>query len=341
MAQEVFNNPETEAIIARLESAVEPTETWLRSAMPGDPAAFPLVLRIGSSRSGSTLFTQWAAATGAFAYPSNIMAMFQSAPLLGAHIQALMTDPRLRRHGEFDDLYQRPIMSSTSGKTSGAAAPNEFWRFWLRYFEFPRTPVSEEDWVKSANFAEFVRDIELLIAFFGRPLLLKGHNLTHYLETFSQNVRNAVFVHMYRDPVDVIISVLRARITRYGDPDFFFGWRPPEYEMLRNHDRFHQVAGQVYFNERAIIHATRAFEDRCITFSYEDFCRSPAEIFERIRVLVSRHSKTELGVTYVGPESFAASRATDPTERNAAGKALGYWIGGHGPLVYRDGRVWD
>ena len=333
------NNPLYYDAVNRLGDALEKAEQQLATSSPAQCARYPLVLRLGSSRSGSTLFTQWASATGVFAYPTNIMALFQKSPVVGAYIQSLLTDPRFRLNGEFDDLYKQPDPSSTSGKTKGASAPNEFWGFWLRYFTFPPTPITEAEWSAAAQFNAFNNDIKALISLFDRPFLLKGHNLTHYLDSFSRQAHNVVYVHMYRDPVDVIVSVLKARVTRYGDPDYFFGWRPREFEQLLAYDRVRQVAGQVYFNERAIIRATPALGDRRLLISYDQLCAAPARVFADVRDLVVKHSAVTIDSNYSGPSRF--NRATaESSDRDAASDALRYWTSKHGPLVYSDGYTW-
>jgi len=340
MTRRFNDNPLFYATVERLSEALDGADERLVDVGSTTPAPYPMVVKIGSSRSGSTLFTQWAEATGVFAYPTNVMALFQKTPLVGAYIQALLTDPRFRLNGEFDNPYESRDPISTSGKTQGAASPNEFWGFWLKYFTFPRTPIAAADWASSANFGSFNRDIDALTSFLGRPFLLKGHNLTHYLDVFSQQARNVVYVHMYRDPLDVIVSVLKARVTRYGDPDYFFGWRPPEYEQLLPHDRVRQVAGQVYFNERALTQVTPALGDRCILTSYDRLCAEPAEVFLEIHDLVTRHSNGPLPSDYHGPRAYQRSTAAS-SERSEAAEGLRYWTSKHGPLVYSDGSSWN
>lgn len=335
-----FNdNPQYYAMVERLTKALEGVDQRLLELSDAPTAQYPLVLRLGSSRSGSTLFTQWAAATGLFAFPTNVMALFQKNPIFGACIQALMTDRRFRLNGEFDDLYDGHNSNSISGKTQGAGSPNEFWGFWLNYFSFPRTPISAVDWSNSSDFESFNRDVDALVAILGRPFLLKGHNLTHYVCEFAKPVPNAVYVHMYRDPRDVIVSVLKARVTRYGDPDYFFGWRPPEYEQLLSCDRVRQVAGQVYFNERALIESTPALGDRCILISYDRLCEQPGQIFSHVRDLVTRHSAGVVPTDYRAPGFYKCSTAAS-SERAEAAEGLRYWTSKHGPLVYADGSSW-
>jgi len=91
---------------------------------------------LGSLRSGSTLFTQWLASSGLVAYPTNLLSRFYGAPLVGAKIQQLLTDPRYNFRNEILDFNSEINFISDNGKTKGALAPNEFWYFWRRFLPF-------------------------------------------------------------------------------------------------------------------------------------------------------------------------------------------------------------
>lgn len=299
-----------------------------------EDSAWPLVLKLGSSRSGSTVFSQWLASTGVFAYPSNFLALFHGAPVIGARVFELMTNPRFKYNAEFDDVGQPISFESVSGKTRGLRAPHEFWQFWLHYFTFPEIPVAGSDWLQCADFERFNAEVKSIIAEFQRPFILKGHHLTPYLDYFAPHVDNAVYLHMYRNPVDVVSSVIKARITRYGNVNHFFGWRPREFEQIKNLDVLSQVAGRVYFNERAILSQRQKLTDRYLAFSYEEFCRDPANIYRQIVAFVSRFSARPITDEYSGPRSFRPSGCDDFVERHRIESALQMWSEQFGELNF-------
>ena len=110
-----------------------------------DPSAaveLPLVLVVGCPRSGTTLITQWLAASGAFAYPTNFVSRFHRAPVIAYLIQELVANPAYQYGAEFSDIRKGLDFRSHLGKTAGFLAPHGFWFFWRRFFQFPDIPLS-------------------------------------------------------------------------------------------------------------------------------------------------------------------------------------------------------
>lgn len=296
--------------------------------------SFPVIFKLGSSRSGSTLFTQWIASLGIFSYPSNFLSMFYKVPSIGARIYELMTNPNLTYNKEFDDIKRKIDFKSISGKTTGLKSPNEFWNFWLQYFKFPYVPVREDEFMKNANFEEFNKQLELIHKVFKKPFLIKAHNLNYYLRLFSKHINNAIYIHMYRDPIQVINSVIKARKTRWGDNNHWFGWKPKEYDIIKDMDIYYQVAGQVYFNEKAILNGKKYLGNRYLGFSYKDFCNTPHKIYNEIINLVNNYCNNKINNEYKGPEGFTISNNTKLTNNSKIKKAYQYFIDKYGNIRY-------
>src|SRR5262245_47802783 len=79
-------------LLARAEAASLPA--------PAATPRLPVVFVVGPPRSGTTLAMQWLAATGVFAWPSNLLSRFYEAPYVGALIQQVVTNPSLDFAGE-------------------------------------------------------------------------------------------------------------------------------------------------------------------------------------------------------------------------------------------------
>jgi hypothetical protein len=331
MSNKFNSNPEFENAV------IELNELLCQIKPKSDENKFlniPVILKLGHSRSGSTLFTQWIASLGIFSYPSNFLSLFYKSPSIGARIYELITNPKLTYNNEFDDLKYDIDFTSVSGKTVGLKSPNEFWKFWLEHFEFPFIPVEEDEFMKTANFETFNREIELLNNEFKKPLVIKAHNLNYYLNLFESNVKNAIYVHMYRDPVQVINSVLKGRVMRWGDINHWFGWKPKEYELLKDKDVLHQVAGQVYFNEKAILERKDNLGTRYLNFSYSDFCKDPEHIYNDIISLVNKFSEDKITTPYNGKSNFDVSDPVSKHERKQIYNAYKYYIDKFGDLKY-------
>lgn len=83
----------------------------------------PVIFVMGPLRSGTTLFMQWLAQSGLFAYPTNLLSRFYGAPIIGAKIQQLLTDPRFNFRNELGDLTSSSDFCSANGKTKGSLSP--------------------------------------------------------------------------------------------------------------------------------------------------------------------------------------------------------------------------
>ena len=119
---------------------------------------FSKIFLVGPHRSGSTLLMQWLANTGLAAYPTNLLSRFFGAPLVGAKIQQLLTDPRFNFRNEILDFNSDLNFSSDNGKTKGALAPNEFWYFWRRFLPFEKLDyLPGPELLEKANLAGFWR----------------------------------------------------------------------------------------------------------------------------------------------------------------------------------------
>ena len=104
-----FRKPEAaEAFLPVLSRALRVGELRCEQDLPASPSR-PIVFVLGAPRSGTTLLTQWLAASGHFGVPSNLLARFYEAPYIGGLVQRLLTDPDLSYRDEL----------ATGGDSSG------------------------------------------------------------------------------------------------------------------------------------------------------------------------------------------------------------------------------
>lgn len=294
-------------------------EALLQCANAGEE--HPVLFIMGPHRSGTTLFMQWLAQTGLAAYPTNLLSRFYGAPVIGAHIQLLLTDPRYNFRNEILDFTQPIAFESENGKTRGALAPNEFWYFWRRFL-----PFTELDWLSDdALFAavdrhRLVAELTTLTRVFGKPFALKGMILNYNIPFLDAIFPQALFVRLRREPVSNVASILAARERQLGNRSAWYSFRIPEYPRLKDLAPVEQCAGQWHCIDRAVTRgmATLA-ESRQLLVDYEDFCRDPQAVF---RQLTDKLGMSE--AQYTGPERFESSRHEIP-ERAAIESALARW----------------
>lgn len=326
-------NNNLDNLIVQINDLLEPLEREKVNAIDDDKNSFPVLLLLGAPRSGSTLFTQWAASLELFAYPSNFLSRFYKAPYIGALIYKLVTDPAYQYRGEFSDINQKMEFTSSIGKTSGFKAPHEFWYFWRRFFQFPEIPCNEEEFEERFDFNNFRKELFLLTEAFEKPFLFKAHIVNWYAKSLYSNVNELFFIHLHREPVSSIRSLLNARENWKGNIEEWFSFKPKEYALLEGMDKYHQVAGQIYFIEKEIIGKKTSIGDRCLTISYENFCKNPKEAYQRI----SEHLQVTFPLLdipeYKGPTRFEVSNPISEDD-NKISSAYNFFEDAYGKLIY-------
>lgn len=304
----MLKTPQTplDHLIGELAEILGPAE---EAAISSDNSPeFPCVFILGNSRCGSTLMLQWLACTGAFCYPTNLLARFYASPYIGSRIQQLLTDPRYQHLQEFQDLVKGCEFTSAIGKTNGLLAPHEFWHFWRRFlptFYIEPIPQEQEYLVDRQG---LVNGLAVIQRVFGKPLALKGKMFNFNIRLLHEICPKSVFLHLKRDPAMVAQSIYIARRTNPANSDWF-GVRPPEYEDLRQGDIFQQIAGQVLHTDFHLEQQLDALPDGAVLrVDYASFCDAPASLYGQ---LVSKmdalgHAPS---VTYTGPERFTQSNS--------------------------------
>jgi len=266
---------------------------------------FPVLLVVGAPRSGTTLLTQWLAATGCFAYPSNLLSRFYGAPYIGARIQQLLADPAYNFKDELGDLVSvHGEFSSHIGKTKGVLEPNEFWYFWRRFI-----PNTDPRWITKDQEAQidvegFLAGIAAIEAAFNKPFATKGIILQYNLTCLQQLFENVIFIFTRRHPFYNVQSLLRAREEYFGDRDEWFSVKPKEYDELKEKDAVTQVAGQVHYTNASISRELTALHPRHgLTVQHADFCRNPQGVFDVLRSKLAEFNYP-LNDDYRGPACF-------------------------------------
>ncbi|MBK8226873.1 MAG: sulfotransferase [Flavobacteriales bacterium] len=296
-------NAGLEQLLAELNAVLGGAESGMHE-LPAEPA-HPIILVVAAPRSGTTLFMQWLAGTGQVCYPSNLLSRFYAAPYLGARIQQLIADPRFNFKDELADASSYTIpFTSLLGKTKGLLQPNEFWYFWRRFI-----PNMEPEWITPEQEAlidtvGFRRGIAHIQCAFDKPFAAKGLILQYNLTALHRMLGKVLFVHIAREPWRAAHSLLRARMTYYGDEGAWYSAKPPEYEVLKECEPAEQVAGQVICTQAAIERQFAELPDAChLTVGFDAFRNDPAALYRRIgeRIVGLGGSWDPL---YTGPHEF-------------------------------------
>lgn len=309
-------NPRLESMLQELNALLACSEAAVLERF--ERPEHPIVFIMGCARSGTTLALQYLAATGVFTYPSNLIARFYNAPYIGARIQQMLTDPDYDFRGELTaDNSDPPYdFASVLGKTRGILAPSEFWYFWRRFFPPQEIQRYEQDALRALDTSRFVAEIAALESVRGLPVLMKGMYLNWNIEFLSKLFSKAVFIQIHRDPLCNMQSLLRARSSFFGAEDAWYSFKPPEYSVLCDRPVDEQLAGQVYYTNRAISEGLAGLaSERRLVIDYESLCAEPEQLFEALAEKLAKLGYT-MGTSARVRANFRPRHAVEmPAER--------------------------
>lgn len=299
--EEFRRNENLETLLREVNGLLAPVESEIVGET--QPNKYPVTFIMGVPRSGTTLFLQWLAGLGCFSYPTNILSRFYQAPYIGAKIQLMLTKHDF--NNEIFNFNPSVPFESRLGKTKGALAPNEFWYFWRRFFNFGEIQQLSPEELASVDAATLVSELSALEAAFGDPFALKGMILNWHIPFLDAIMGKALFIHVRRHPLYTIQSLLKSRVDYFGDIANWYSFKPPEYNELKKLSPLEQVAGQVYYTRQAVEQGLeKVAPSRKLVVDYENFCGEPEKFFTLIRErFYMQNSSFES--TYQGPASFA------------------------------------
>lgn len=255
-----------------------------QESLTGGEPKYPIIFIVGPHRSGSTLMMQWLANLGLFAYPTNLLSRFYRAPIMGAKLQLLLADERYNFRNELKDFSNEVDFLSENGKTKGALAPNEFWYFWRRFLPFSDFDyLPTEELLKVSDTKTMVAEFAGMMDVFKKPMALKAMILNYNIDFLNQLFEKAIFIHIKRDPLTNIASALEARERQLGSIDKWYSFKIPEYDELKKLSPYEQVAGQVFYINKAVEKGLAGVaEHKKMAVEYEEFCSEPNQVYEQL-----------------------------------------------------------
>lgn len=290
-----------EEILTMLNSTLEDDERELTNHF--DRPKFPPIFIVGNARSGTTLLYQWLASTGHFAYPSNIISRFYKAPYIGALIHKAFVD-----FDKFGEILGNESITfrSNLGKTKSAVSPHEFWYFWRRFFKFGEFQKLNSQELNKIDSDTLLKELAALEGAFCKPLLMKGMILNWNLDYLLKLIPNAILIHIKREPLYNMHSLFNARLKYFGDTKKWYSFKPPEYEALKSKDIYEQLAGQVFYTDRAISLSLNK-SNSVLNISYENLVNNPKAIYKQVTNKLIEFGLTLDNNSYGGPTDFKSS----------------------------------
>lgn len=262
----------------RYEAILEHLNAELARGAPGGESAFtaPLLIVAGLPRSGTTLVYQLLAATGAFVYPSNVVARFYRRPVAGWRVERLL-EPLLPA--------REPSLASRAGRTEAWHGAHELGYFWHAHLPFERNHEPPAEALASWDHRPMARELAALQSEDGRPLVVKNPVLGYVLGTLLARIPEARIAWVERAPLAVACSIYRTRLAEVGDARRWWSVRPAGVEALADRSPEEQIAFQIRSLLDARERARAGHGDRWLDLEYRAVCRDPGAAVGRAAAL--------------------------------------------------------
>jgi len=236
----------------------------------------PLVFIVGVPRSGTTLLSQLVSRFLDVGYVDNIAARFWANPVLGIRVSRAVLEP---------DSRSRIQLRSTHGTTEGPWGPHEFGYFWREMFGLDRTATHNltqheryqvNDQILSTRLKEIAVE-------FARPVVFKNPICGFQATLVEKCYPNCLFVCTERDEDEIVESIRRVRIERYGSEDVWWSLKPstfPDISDLKPAER--QIRSQVRDCRAEFLDEFARLDTAAITVGYGEMRENPLGVLHRL-----------------------------------------------------------
>lgn len=264
----------------------------------------PLLIVCGPPRSGTTLVYQTLVQHLPVAYFPNLTALFPRSPLTAMRL--------------FGRLLRRPTAEYRSfyGKTRSLSGTNDALYLWDRWLGSDRTrPARQLTQNQRDQMRQFFAACRHV---FDQPLVNKNNNLNVSAHLVAEAVEQVHFICLTRDRRELAQSLYRARCEIHGSPSVPYGLTAASVEQAHRAaiDPVQSVCDQVaFFDQVHQQQQQRLGEDRFWIVSYEDFCRRPGDLVQRVARKILHHPA---GVRGPLPAAFQRSQKKKVSDDVAA-----------------------
>ena len=162
----------------------------------------PPVFIIGPPRSGTTVLYQLLCKHFNFGYTNNFVADWYNIPITAT-----------RLYNIFSSQTSSIELTSNFGKSSNLYGPNEFGKFWYRWFSKTHELIDNYPLIEN----KLRLEIAGLTKIHQKPMIFKNVINSMRINALSQIFDNSIFIVLNRDNLDIAQTILNARIELYNN----------------------------------------------------------------------------------------------------------------------------
>lgn len=259
-------------VIKEMNDSLQPLESKL--LLENIDEIHPNIFILGLPRSGTTLLSQLLFNNLDLACTNNLIARFWDAPLCGCYLsKAVIGNARAQ---SYDSLY---------GKTNNIECPHEFGNFWNKHLLIENfQDLYSEDISKKIDWEKLQMVILNMNRIFGKGLVYKTLEITaRHFRKFHDIFSRSLYIYIHREPIDIAVSIAKARLDYYNNINTWWSSIPAEYAELEDKPYWEQIAGQIYYLRN--LHDTNILPvktERVIHVNYEDVCNNPTALLDQV-----------------------------------------------------------
>jgi len=180
------------------------------------------------------------------------------------------------------------------GETTGWNAPNQGYRAWNRWFPSDRDYVAPAE-ISADSRRQVRQTIRMVEKATRSPFINKWQRNATRIQVLGTVFPEAVFLHLRRDPLLTVQSILLARKELRTDDSGWFSAMPRSYVRDTRKDQLQQAAEQVALIEMDLdADKILVGEDRFFPLRYGDLCRDPDVALEVFSTWYASRTGTSL-----------------------------------------------
>ena len=228
----------------------------------------PPVFIIGPPRSGTTVLYQLLCKHFNFGYTNNFVADWYNIPITAT-----------RLYNIFSSQTSSIELTSNFGKSSNLYGPNEFGKFWYRWFS--KTHELKDNYPLIEN--KLRLEIAGLTKIHQKPMLFKNVINSMRINVLSQIFDNSIFIVLNRKNLDIAQSILNARIELYNNKNHSWSVITSALQTDPEIPYYKQIVNQIRGVTSNINLARKNIGDNKFIFvDYKELCNNTDQVLKSI-----------------------------------------------------------
>ena len=228
----------------------------------------PPVFIIGPPRSGTTVLYQLLCKHFNFGYTNNFVADWYNIPITAT-----------RLYNIFSSQTSSIELTSNFGKSSNLYGPNEFGKFWYRWFS--KTHELKDNYPLIEN--KLRLEIAGLTKIHQKPMLFKNVINSMRINVLSQIFDNSIFIVLNRKNLDIAQSILNARIELYNNKNHSWSVITSALQTDPEIPYYKQIVHQIRGVTSNINLARKNIGDNKFIFvDYKELCNNTDQVLKSI-----------------------------------------------------------